>query len=354
MGRHDTSRGAMRQAVTGFVLVAAAAILPAGAGAETISDFAPFVYDTGSPQVLRLEGEINVRSPLSLSRALRRFPDIKTLELSSPGGSVYAALTMAPSIRDAGLTTVIPAGAQCFSACAYLFFAGLERTALGELGVHQVSAENLASGQFAVGDIVAVLSDFDVPSEVLVKMLQTPPEGMYVMSPDEMARLGLLVTASAAGARDAVATARPFEIGLTKSGDSDEYQQALHLGALEKIDQEKLAGDAKQALIDSVNGIPQKIDEIQALYDKGSYIDALMAYSAALDVINGIVPKYHDEMDVIYFAAFSGELLMKLGLYKETAEVAEQIISGATDRLGADHEVIARCRKLLAEAKAQQ
>ncbi|MBU1175863.1 MAG: hypothetical protein KKH72_10725 [Alphaproteobacteria bacterium] len=192
MRYHDMLKQRPRRAVTGLVLAAALAILPAGAGAETITDFAPFVYDTATPQVLRLNGEISVRTPLGLNQLLRQYPNITTIELSSPGGSVYAALTMAPDIRDAGLTTVIPAGAQCFSACAYLFFAGVVREAGGELGVHQVSAANLASGQFAVGDIVAVLDEFNVPAQVLVKMLQTPAESMYVMSPDEMERLGLL------------------------------------------------------------------------------------------------------------------------------------------------------------------
>ncbi|MBU1176209.1 MAG: SH3 domain-containing protein [Alphaproteobacteria bacterium] len=172
----------------------------------------PFVYDTTQPDVLRLEGEINSRTPLSLRLALGKYPEITTISLSSPGGQVMAALPTALDIRAAGLKTTIPAGGKCFSACSLMFFAGIERAAAGELGVHQVTAENAASGQFAVGDIIAVLDEFKVPSEVIVKMLQTLPSQMYVMDPAEMARLGLLGVMSAQGATNkdfAVATEQP-------------------------------------------------------------------------------------------------------------------------------------------------
>lgn len=192
MQRYVIWKTGLGKAIPGLVLAGILAFAPTGAGAETISDYAPFYYDTARPQVLRLDGEINVRTPLGFNQMLRLNPRITTLELNSPGGSVYAALSIAPVIRDAGLTTVIPAGAKCFSACAYLFFAGVVREAGGQLGVHQVSAANLASGQFAVGDIVAALDEFAVPAEVLVKMLQTPAEDMYVMEPAEMDQLGLL------------------------------------------------------------------------------------------------------------------------------------------------------------------
>lgn len=352
MGRHSIRKLTLHSAIAGLIL----AMLPAGANAEMITDYAPFFYNTGSPGILRLEGEINVRSPLSFNRVLRQYPAITTLELSSPGGSVYAALTMAPDIRDAGLKTVIPVGAQCFSACAFMFFAGAERAAEGELGVHQVSAANLASGQFAVGDIVAVLDEFDVPSEVLVKMLQTPSEDMYVMSPGEMQQFGLLAIVSkldTSGLKP-VTPDQPFEIGLTKSGNVTEYQTGLIQGALRKAEQEKLSEDQRQALFDGIDTIPDKLDTIEGQYRKGEYINALMSYSEALDIIDEIYPDYGEEVDVVYFGAFSVELLMKVGMYAETAEVAEQIITAALGALGTDHEVIVRCRKLMAEAKARQ
>ena len=58
-----------------------------------------------------------------------RFADVAVLELSSPGGDAYAAMAMVPTIRAAGLATRIGAGDKCHSACSFLYFAGVERTA---------------------------------------------------------------------------------------------------------------------------------------------------------------------------------------------------------------------------------
>lgn len=174
------------------LLLFVAVVLPKPSLSAGSDEYSPFIFDETRPGVLRLEGVINARTPLMLARALSALSGITTLELSSPGGTVYDALVMASNIRTAGLRTSIPAGAKCHSACAYLFFAGTERSAEGELGVHQVAAENSVSGQFAVGDIAKALEEFDVPSAVLFKMLQTPPDRMYVFSPQEIAELGLV------------------------------------------------------------------------------------------------------------------------------------------------------------------
>lgn len=171
------------------------AITTTAVHAEVISgDFVPFVYDTETPDVLRLEGEINGRTPITLRWAGRQYPQIKTLALTGPGGSAYDALNMAYAIREAGLKTNIPSGARCFSACALMFFAGVERSAEGELGVHQLTVGNSASAQFAAGDLVKILTEFGVPTELIVRLLQTATNQMYVLYAPEMQRLGLLGT----------------------------------------------------------------------------------------------------------------------------------------------------------------
>lgn len=161
-----------------------------GVGAREIDDFAPLIYDTNVPDVLRLQGRIDKRSRVSLSKALRHYPQIKYLNLSSSIGEVYASLSMALDIRNAGLKTSIPEGQTCYGACAFLFLAGVERSASGHLGVHQISARDDIV-QSTVGDILTVLNDFDVPFEVIVNMFRTPANTMYVFSAEEIDRLGL-------------------------------------------------------------------------------------------------------------------------------------------------------------------
>ena len=49
------------------------ATLTTGTDARGIRDFAPFVYDTDQPEILRLQGEIGAETPISLLQALLRF-----------------------------------------------------------------------------------------------------------------------------------------------------------------------------------------------------------------------------------------------------------------------------------------
>ncbi len=173
--------------------------LPLAAAADRISDYAPFYYDTDNPGVLTLEGDIDSRTDFRLGRALHRFPDVKTLTLSSQGGTIYDGLSMATTIREYGLKTIIPSGGECYSACAYLFFAGTEREAQGKLGVHQLDGlgGDFTFGQEILSEVFDSLHTYGVPGEVIVKMLRTPPEQMYVYYPDQLSEMGVLGTAGA-------------------------------------------------------------------------------------------------------------------------------------------------------------
>ncbi|MEZ5723004.1 MAG: hypothetical protein R3D59_16490 [Paracoccaceae bacterium] len=194
--------------------------------ADIVLDFAPFRYDTARPEVLTLRGEIDERAGYRFKRALASFPNVTTLELISPGGAVYIALPMAYDIHNAGLKTVIPSGSSCASACSFLFFAGKERFAGGQLGVHQVSSgvEDNVDTQITVGDIAAAFDAFNVPTSVLAAMLQTPPNQMRWYQPADLAVLGILASS---------APPRPGG-GEASGGDrSCARLDAAHAGALD-------------------------------------------------------------------------------------------------------------------------
>ena len=182
----DRETGRARTAL----LLAALSFAPLGAQAQAADTFAPFHHDPARPEVLRLDGEIDVRTPFMLGAALRAQPQITTLELHSPGGDVYQALSMVDRIRTAGLATRIAPGDRCHSACSFLFFAGVDRKAEGALGVHQLAAPNQQSAQYVMNDVLDVLLALDVPDDVRRRMFQTPAEEMYVFSPAEVAALG--------------------------------------------------------------------------------------------------------------------------------------------------------------------
>ena len=124
--------------VVSLIAAIGLAVGVSGALAESKS-FGPFSVDPGQPEVVKLEGAISPNSALDFRRALNAAPGAKLVVLDSPGGSVSMALLIADDIFQRKLSTLIPADAACYSACAYLFLAGTERALEGKLGVHQMA-----------------------------------------------------------------------------------------------------------------------------------------------------------------------------------------------------------------------
>ena len=154
----------------------------------------PFVYFEESPSILILAGEIDVGTSLNFSRFVLDYGSPDILLLDSPGGLVHLALDVALKIDQLGIDTAIPEDFGCYSACAFMFLAGKNRYADGELGVHQISSENadFYDGQLTLADMIDVLNKFNTPPELLVPMLSTPPEQMYVLSNAEINSFGFI------------------------------------------------------------------------------------------------------------------------------------------------------------------
>jgi len=141
-------------------------------------------------------GEIGQGDNLDLRRAMRNH-DIEYIVLNSPGGLVFEGLTMAGTIHDNGLTTVIPKDALCASACSFMYFAGKERQALGKLGVHQFfsgAQGKLAdiskvedNTQYTTSEIIGFLNNFGTPAWVFEKMFAE--KDMYFFNDDEKLEL---------------------------------------------------------------------------------------------------------------------------------------------------------------------
>lgn len=144
------------------------------------------------PNIIVLDGEIGINTPLELRRALAERPEANLLVLNSPGGLVASGLILANDIHDRSLSTSIPTNAGCYSACAFVFFAGQERLAEGELGVHQMyGSDDTAGVQARVSDIIEALENFGTPTSVVTRMFRTPSDDMYVFSPSEIDSLSI-------------------------------------------------------------------------------------------------------------------------------------------------------------------
>lgn len=140
-------------------------------------------------------------------------PFANVLSLDSPGGNLSEALSIARFVRDHQLTILLEDGAQCESACAFIFFAGYTEYegyfhsrryahVSARLGVHRPDLK-LPEGMFAAEDVARVIDVTDaVKSEavrqflaarvampVLRQMYDTPPEAMYHLSVPELESL---------------------------------------------------------------------------------------------------------------------------------------------------------------------
>jgi hypothetical protein len=80
----------------------------------------------------------------------------------------------------------------CYSACAYISFAGDNRRATGQLGVHQISdpAFTAISLQEGLADLFDLFHDLGVDARITSEMLRTPPEGLYILDGRELELLG--------------------------------------------------------------------------------------------------------------------------------------------------------------------
>jgi hypothetical protein len=145
------------------------------------------------PDVIMMNGEVTHTLAADFRRAFAARPGARIIVLNSPGGYVDNALQVAQQVHEHGMTTVVADGMGCYSACAYIFFAGKQRYVEGELGVHQISAEvaDLVLAQTTLGDVLDALAEYGVKQTVISVMLKTPPEEMYVFTVTEIADLGI-------------------------------------------------------------------------------------------------------------------------------------------------------------------
>lgn len=101
----------------------------------------PLMSDDG--KTIFLTGDINYALDADLAQILKQNPSIRTVELSSAGGLIYAARSMAITIERYGLNTHVED--ECNSACTLAFIAGKSRTLgpLGKIGFHQYEFKKL-------------------------------------------------------------------------------------------------------------------------------------------------------------------------------------------------------------------
>ena len=137
------------------------------------------------------------------------------MALNSPGGSVDDALADQRADGERGFATSVADGALCASSCPLVLAGGKQRRATpgSAIGIHQIYAAvapgALPAGLRAAGDamsdaqqttavITRHLTAMGVDPALWLHALETPPDRLYYLSPDELTAYRLVTEMAAA------------------------------------------------------------------------------------------------------------------------------------------------------------
>nr|CAD6426995.1 periplasmic protein [Rhizobium sp. Q54] len=169
----------------------------------------PIRFELGSGGELLAEGSIDVGAATRFAQEIEaRGEYVKTVSLNSPGGSVDDALAISKLIRENKLSTKVAGKALCASSCPLVLAGGVSRQAEEDavIGVHQVfnggqirpSPEEAMSGaQNTTARIARHLDEMGIEAGLWINALETPPDRLYYLTAEEMARFKLTTGAVA-------------------------------------------------------------------------------------------------------------------------------------------------------------
>lgn len=131
-------------------------------------------------EVIFLDGKIeagdvqDLRSVIKRANAENRL--VSAIRLNSPGGVLGEGAKLAGIIRYGKIATVVPAGAQCASACFLVFAAGPEKYASysANIGVHGASDQSGQEAGNATVSMGRAAKELGVPEAIIGKMVITP------------------------------------------------------------------------------------------------------------------------------------------------------------------------------------
>jgi hypothetical protein len=151
-----------------------------------------------------LQGDIAREDADSLETLFRRVQEegssVQSVRLNSPGGNLLGAIALAKFIRShAETSTAVDSGSICASACFLAFSAGSQKFANYNawVGIHGVAdglGKTSDETEAATRAMAHISNEFGVPTEITDKMIATPPADMAWLTPDELRRMGVVMT----------------------------------------------------------------------------------------------------------------------------------------------------------------
>lgn len=116
----------------------------------------------------------------------------RVMILNSEGGDLAAAMAIGRFARSAGLDVIVPADAVCFSACVFILSAGIEKTVLGEVGIHRPYFTSSVDG--SVADAIMTVkseagqffADMNISPSLAEDMFSIEPSDMRILTQAEL------------------------------------------------------------------------------------------------------------------------------------------------------------------------
>jgi membrane-bound ClpP family serine protease len=170
---------------------------PAAARPTVPASYPPPTPALSENHTVRITGEITEATITQFDVSILGDVNINAVVLDSPGGHVIASRDLALRIRRLHLTTLVPANAECASACFMLFAAGTQRIAgaTARIGVHSAALDGEETGvTLAMSTLMArQCGAFGVPPAILGKMVTKAPDDMAWLSADELRSMQVVV-----------------------------------------------------------------------------------------------------------------------------------------------------------------
>jgi len=117
---------------------------------------------------------------------------VTSVRLNSDGGSLLEGVRLAAIVRSAKLSTNVGQNATCASACFLVFAAGDTKFAYvhARIGVHGASEEDGNESRKATVAMARIAEELTVPSSIIRRMVNTPPNDMTWLSLNDLRSMG--------------------------------------------------------------------------------------------------------------------------------------------------------------------
>jgi ATP-dependent protease ClpP protease subunit len=164
-----------------------------------------------SIQDFRLRGEIGAETVGAIQKLIGELHRLAEqdkkeiqggiLEISSPGGSVHAAMAIGRLVRKEGVEVGVDANSLCSSACVLILAGGVMRFFIDNVGIHapyfevpaqQINPENVRRSYGALlQDIRAYFREMNISENLADAMLRIPPGDVHFLTNEEASTYGL-------------------------------------------------------------------------------------------------------------------------------------------------------------------